>query len=292
MTTPAPLNAEELKPCREAIKDLQKSMAALSEALEVTDFERATGFNNWHSLCRDIARRADIATGSQKDAIARLFDSLVSSDKSCEVLLGIRPGVCGHANDSADNLSTLGFAIGQILGGMGARYAEHAALSTRALTASPVDAVGVRVAERLCADEHEITITQIIDLFKSPSFNKWIFAHGIRRFVSRIFDVAIDQLSNAPSLAVQPQDGWVLVPREPTGEMTDGLARLILLFMEGGARTGEHLHACLEMAEEPIPAWLTEVAPNDSTHIPKAALAELIYRAMLSAAPTQQQTKE
>lgn len=86
----------------------------------------------------------------------------------------------------------------------------------------------------------------------------------------------------------QPRaEGMVLVPREPTEEQWGGLARDIVMWWCFDKRTGSALYHHLEFAGREIPDWLRNEIP-DADHVPpKGAVAAAIYKAMLSAAPSE-----
>lgn len=72
-------------------------------------------------------------------------------------------------------------------------------------------------------------------------------------------------------------------PFTPTPEMTDGLARQIVLWLYSYCPAyGSKLHDHLRFGGAyDVPAWLHELIPNRDHTPPKSAIAAAIYRAML-----------
>lgn len=83
----------------------------------------------------------------------------------------------------------------------------------------------------------------------------------------------------APAL---PGPETVPVPREPTEAMIDA-PRQIILYAETPGRTLEGLRAHLERSGVDYLAWFPVWATRECGHLTKAAIATLVYRAMLAA---------
>lgn len=99
-------------------------------------------------------------------------------------------------------------------------YRGAEAKAVKAWKTRPVDAsVGVEaLAEPLfnkditSRENLEVTDAQIVALFKDPKFNKYIFEHGIRTFVAKIFDLARQALTaRTPVAAVDVAKATALV---------------------------------------------------------------------------------
>ena len=80
----------------------------------------------------------------------------------------------------------------------------------------------------------------------------------------------------------QEREGMVLVPREPTETMIDA-PRQIILYAETPGRTLEGLRAHLVRAGVDYLRWFPVWATLECGHLTKAAIAVLVYCAMLSA---------
>ena len=87
-------------------------------------------------------------------------------------------------------------------------------------------------------------------------------------------------------------EGWKLVPVEPTADQFGGMARDIiqwLRFTESKDQHSESLVKWLKDMGNEIPGWLysePEVNHLSKHVISKGSIAAIIYKAMLSAAPT------
>ena len=89
------------------------------------------------------------------------------------------------------------------------------------------------------------------------------------------------------------QEGWKLVPIEPTAEQFGGMARDIiqwLRFTDSKDQHSESLVKWLKDMGNEIPGWLysePEVNHLSKHVISKGSIAAIIYKAMLEAAPEQ-----
>ena len=83
------------------------------------------------------------------------------------------------------------------------------------------------------------------------------------------------------------EQGWKLVPVEPTPEMWGELARDIVwwMYMTGAPHYGSKLHAHLNALGRDIPDWLSKEIPDVAHTPPKGTVAACIYKAMLAASP-------
>ena len=123
------------------------------------------------------------------------------------------------------------------------------------------------------------------------------FAHISLLFNGKRYaDNAIDNMWRTwqAAKAVVPE-GWKLVPMEPTTEQYGGLARDIIQWMRFTPSSNQHSESLIEwlknMGNE-IPSWL--MGENEINHLSrhvlsKGTIAAIIYKAMLAAAPEQQE---
>lgn len=74
-----------------------------------------------------------------------------------------------------------------------------------------------------------------------------------------------------------------LLPFEPTSDMYNGLANLLMIGIENNnLKTSRMLHKYLEFHHVQIPAWLKEELPDnkDDHYLTSATRSVLIYKAM------------
>lgn len=82
-------------------------------------------------------------------------------------------------------------------------------------------------------------------------------------------------------------EGWKLVPLEPTEGQWGELARDVIMWLQLHIREGHTAATLLEHLDNvgrDIPEWLRAYC-KDKGHLPKGCITEIIYKAMLDAAP-------
>ena len=90
------------------------------------------------------------------------------------------------------------------------------------------------------------------------------------------------------------QEGWKLVPVEPTSDQFGGMARDIIQWMRFTESKNQHSDSLVKWLKDmgnEIPAWLyseSEINHLSKHVISKGTIAAIIYKAMLASAPEQQ----
>ena len=104
----------------------------------------------------------------------------------------------------------------------------------------------------------------------------------------------IKKLQKAAKAQAVPK-GWKLVPVEPTAEQFGGMARDIIQWMRFTESKNQHSDSLVKWLKDmgnEIPAWLyseSEINHLSKHVISKGTIAAIIYKAMLEAAPEQQE---
>ncbi len=106
-----------------------------------------------------------------------------------------------------------------------------------------------------------------------------------RGAAARVYPATHPENANQVQSAPHPDPAgpeMVSVPREPTEEMIDA-PRQIILYAETRGRTLQGLREHLDLSGVEFHSWFPAWAITAKGHLTKAAIADLIYRAMLAA---------